>query len=588
VTNIRGKETGADVGGGAGLKITAGAGGGSLSGAKMAAGAGGSIGNIIFALELDATAELQEVPYSFNFTAGAGGNSAAGPGGAGGSITTVNLTLDGADRTLDYHSATTDISDAHLDTTVSLNFVAGDGGTGTKGGAGGAITGVRSLSMSDQVVDDRSFYLNYVVAGFKAGRGGNGTAGDGGAGGSIIMTGWIAGLTTFDEDLATPGNPERVPLLVNAGDGGNGTVKGGAGGNVDGIKACNGIGKSGALINHTHLTGAIVKAGNGGNGGTGDGGKGGDIIRNQLGTESNFRNLLGGRMIIIAGNGGDGGTTGGLAAARAKGGAGGGVLNSILSVADFSATLIDGGLLITAGRGGAGVAAGGLGGALNGIYVDTPQTIYGAPAVLTAGDGGAASATNGVGGKGGDVMNINSLKDLNSAISLLEAGNGGDATAGKGGAGGNASNIRVSGYLGRPAVWDGRLGAFDPVGVVGGFQGAPSTELAHGLAQGLFVGRGGNGVTAGLAGSVSNVAAAQIAAIAAAVDASGHFGVATKVSNVKALLIGYDVNGNTTMDYTGATPGTPSPSNSVPKDGFILAAALAQVTGTRTGFVFAA
>ena len=52
----------------------------------------------------------------------------------------------------------------------------------------------------------------------------------------------------------------------------------------------------------------------------------------------------------------------------------------------------------------------------------------------------------------------------------------------------------------------------------------------------------------------------------AAQDASGSFGLAEVVSNVKADLIGYDVNGNGA--YDGATA---DPRTGIPVDGFLLA-----------------
>jgi hypothetical protein len=71
---------------------------------------------------------------------------------------------------------------------------------------------------------------------------------------------------------------------------------------------------------------------------------------------------------------------------------------------------------------------------------------------------------------------------------------------------------------------------------------------------------------------VTNITARQIAAIAAAADVNGLFGVASVVSKIHADLIGYDVDRDGVFDSTG----TGSPSQDRPIDGFVLAA-IAQV-----------
>src|SRR5690606_15394234 len=106
------------------------------------------------------------------------------------------------------------------------------------------------------------------------------------------------------------------------------------------------------------------------------------------------------------------------------------------------------------------------------------------------------------------------------------------------------------------------------------------------IAQGIFSGRGGDGATDGVNGSISNIVARQIAAMAASVDANGLFAAASKISKVTAALIGFDADGDGAFDTEG-TVGA-SPSGTVPVDGFILATALSQVTGSRPAFTFTA
>src|SRR5207245_1396781 len=104
--------------------------------------------------------------------------------------------------------------------------------------------------------------------------------------------------------------------------------------------------------------------------------------------------------------------------------------------------------------------------------------------------------------------------------------------------------------------------------------------------------RGGVGVAKGANGSVMNVTARQIAAIAAALDPiTHHFGAAARVSSVKADLIGFDADRGlgTPADgvYNDALGTQLSPSTTAAKDGFILSQTpLVNVSGQRAGFVF--
>ena len=70
-----------------------------------------------------------------------------------------------------------------------------------------------------------------------------------------------------------------------------------------------------------------------------------------------------------------------------------------------------------------------------------------------------------------------------------------------------------------------------------------------------------------MAGSVTSINAAQIAAIAA-VDANGLFAAASKVANITAQSIAYDVNGNGQYDNQSGI-NTTAPDQAVAIDGFI-------------------
>lgn len=569
--------------------VTGGA-GGAATGTTGNGGAGGDIFNFTHDLTLDADQEKVENPYFVTITAGAAGASMGAIGGAGGSVIDVALTLDGPDRTYFDSTPEPDLLDAELDSTITIAVTAGDGATGAKGGGvGGSIRNFVSDSVYDQQVQGGVF-INYVVLSLTAGNGGSATtAGNGGAGGSIVLSKPISGITYYDphssifDPLSMDYDPTRPALSAIGGNGGAGTVKGGAGGAVTGLVAQNSPFFDGQNITTTHLESAFIAGGKGGAGGTGDGGAGGAVSGALVGVNSRvdvtfadptIYEFLGGFLSVQGGAGG--------ASASAKGGLGGGVLNSEFGLVRSEYSL---GMEVRGGLGGAG-NTGGLGGALNGLRINTPQSTSGLSAILVAGDGGAADTATGVGGKGGDANGITQAKDFNSSINLIQAGNGGANTSGgKGGAGGNILNIRTVGFIGRPSDGVNQLGVFDSY--LFDDDGDPNTALVvKEIAQGLFAGRGGTGGSAGAAGSISTVTARQIAAVAAAPSAAGLFAPATKVSNVKTALIGFDADLDGIFDTTGADGATPSGTK--PEDGFILATALSQVTGTRPAFSFTA
>lgn len=550
--------------------------GGQTTGLGSKAGAGGGFTNFSFTLDNPAATESNEQTYSVELIAGNGGASPNGLGGAGGSLVTINLSVDGSDRTyFDNRDPENIKTDANLDSTVSVALKGGDGGNGVTGGKGGDISGAKLSTVHDQNFDgenDGGLFLHYITATLVGGTGGGGSTGDGGAGGSINNS-TFTGVTYFDKDATLVGN---TPLVVVAGTGGTGGNKGGAGGNIASLIAQNAPGTNGSRISSTHLSGAELYAGKGGDGGLSDGGAGGSISGLLVGAS---------RLVVaVSGDGGKGGVAGGT---TAKGGAGGAFSKSTLGLVSapnfVGFPTISQGLIGTAGNGGSGVALGGAGGAISTVTAYFPLATLGLGAIFTAGDGGSASGTAAIGGKGGDVTGITNGKDVHSAISLIEAGDGGNAASGKGGAGGNVSSIRVSGFIGRVLNDTTKLGAFDSFGTPALLAAPVHTNLVAGtgIAQGIFVGRGGTGTTAGLAGSVTNVQAEAISAIGASVNSAGIFALAEKVTSVKAGFIGYDVDGDAAFD--SGNPGTTQPT-----DGFILAKALSLVTGSRPAFVFTA
>lgn len=534
-------------------------------------GAGGSITSFSHTLLLDADVEIQHHAYDVTLTGGAGGSAAgtalAAVAGAGGTLSGITLDLDNSNLDIDNLSNGQD----GAVNPVTITLTGGAGGAGAVGGAGGSIAGLNYKSHHDQVTDDGFIYIGYFTMSVAAGNGGIGGTGAGGAGGSFIGGAPISGITNFDSDGPIP---TIQPLEVTAGSGGAGKTAGGAGGSIKNLQTRNAIAADGGFITGNHLAGAKIVAGHGGNASGGNGGAGGSITGSSVGVSSlgvtplDVGALVGRGLFALAGDGGSGAGT-----ATAKGGAGGAVTGGTYGLADAfgsNQTVYQ----LSGGDGGAGAAAGGAGGTLSGVTVNLHQQSgnffdLGGVSILSAGDGGAASAALGKGGKGGSVSKVSQLKDINSILTAVYAGNGGDAASGTGGLGGSVTSVKTAGFIGQAA--DNTVGGTDRYGVF-----HPS-----GIAQGLFVGRGGAGSVAGKAGSVSTVSARQIAAIAAISATPGLFLPAEKVSGVKADVIGYDANGNNTFDGAAGAPAT-----GIPIDGFIFSKIITGVTGTHAGFIF--
>jgi hypothetical protein len=420
--------------------------------------AGGSLNNI-------------KVGQAEVIQAGSGGSSFdfSRPGAAGGSIGKVTVVND----------------------PDGLAIIAGDGGAGSRGGAGGSVTQVVVFGAGEM---SGPLLPNAVMV--QAGDGGNSTgtggkggnltnisigyetvqkgklgpsaspsatpvflqAGDGGAGSVGGGGGQIAAVNVL---VKTPDRPGTDEISILGGHGGAGTVRDGAGGSVTGIRAENIYFN---LANPASDTDSLLlRGGNAGNG-SGEGARGGNVSK---------VSLLADRIEVAGGAGSDGsklggaggslsriellyseservrsvqlqGGNGGEASASGRGGAGGGVKDvTALSVGLHNKNAFqDQPSVIVAGAGGAG-GVGGSGGDLNNIRLfksAAPGPVATDDALLTfrAGDGGEGIRA---GGKGGAVTTLTFFGFATSPS--VFAGAGGDAAAGRGGAGGSLGKVTL-------------------------------------------------------------------------------------------------------------------------------------------------
>lgn len=363
--------------------------------------------------------------HYFTFTAGNGGDALIGSGGNGGSL---GDTLSVAEDLFGSLNLT-------LPSTRSfsgeVNFNAGQGGQGfTNGGNGGAISGV--------VVRYPTNTEGYhSVVNLIAGNGGIGVAAAGGNGGNIqsisVETGEVLtagnggpglvggnGGSIIGHGIAGFFDNREIFQTMNAGDGGNGIRRGGAGGSITNFKGAFNLGfggDAGGLIQYF--------AGTGGNASSGPGGAGGSVTNSSpLATTAN---LLAGDILLQGGDGGNG----------TSGGNGGSVTNFVNNPTTSSNPAV---LSVLAGAGGNGISgAGGDGGSVSNIKTPTrgilnpffpPGTVYGFNRIL-AGNGGMSAG--GVGGAGGSINAIDSKNDENAFVLAAGAGGGGLTAGGNGG-----------------------------------------------------------------------------------------------------------------------------------------------------------
>jgi len=489
----------------ASLTLTAGNGGNSTIGTG---GAGGSFGgDTLGAISVDGSAFATSVNSGtgknfsgFLFTAGVGGSGFLA-GGNGGAITGVKITYDTSVSTVDYLPAILvagdggdsirakggdggsfsnniifggDIVAVNGVISGGVTLIAGDGGSGRIGGAGGSVTGNHNLSNPDS----KSYGLTLV-----AGAGGNGIVA-GGAGGTIssylpqmlLAVGSLLQYTAGAGGDAAAGlggnggsilnsSPSSIYngfggfITLHAGDGGNG-LTGGMGGSIT------------SFINNPTQTTLpeifTVVAGNGGSGISGNGGAGGSISKAQsVGIAYNTSTSSSEADVLLAGNGGE--SYGGV------GGIGGNII-----AAEVSA--VGGGIILGAGAGGNGLIEGGAGGnVLNSTANASTAVASSSKVLVAAGAGGDAYAStaaklvsegfytnasiaamaafgnaNGVGGNGGSITNFTQGGSVTTSVDLI-AGNGG-STINYGtsdpsekqhvGTGGSITNVTLAGTVG--------------------------------------------------------------------------------------------------------------------------------------------
>jgi hypothetical protein len=413
--------------------ITAGNGGSGVAG-RVSGGIGGSISNVLVHGPLASTSLVPNAVIQL--VSGNGGDGYAGGngrGGAAGKISNVYMDYDYAG--LAYASVTS------LQDNVVVQ--GGTGGSGSYGGAGGSLTNINLLTSTPHV--SGSLVPEIQVLG---GPGGTGSLGSGGAGGSVSNT-YINDSTNlanllpidpvtnlpYDTSVAGPSSTTSTTLTeayIHGGDAGVGVTSGGAGGSI---------------------TGATLEGFNfslvGGNGAAGHvGGAGGGVsIVTVLGSNGNLPgdDFHIQSLNIQTGNGGDGTLLGGGKAGSLYALT---VNNADFGIADYN------GLQIALGHGGdATRGVGGAGGGISLVHVTGVDFLTDAHpqgnsgnANIVAGNGGNAPVAGGRGGAGGGISNV-TIVNTRLNVQAITAGNGGNggvnASTGTGGAGGAVSGVAV-------------------------------------------------------------------------------------------------------------------------------------------------
>jgi hypothetical protein len=483
----------------AGYYITAGSGGSSESGAG---GAGGSLGKSLtvgssltnsgtvstgtgtLSIQFPTTDFTYEGEASF--VAGNGGNGFTS-GGAGGSLVGISVTYGNATEYTGLATLTAGNGGEGLTGTGGAGgslgqlyiisgeeFVAGNGGIGVIGGAGGSILGntqenlltAQSNAINLSLILDagagatgidgggnggniNSFVDQFnppvgAVSGelleYLGGAGGNAVAGPAGAGGSILNSSPSVVINNFMGDI-----------FLEGGSGGSG-LRGGGGGSVNNFSQVSTIKDIPSSF--------TVLGGFGGNGVIDAGGTGGSIANLNVSASGNGVDFTVNYNRTVAGAGGF--------SAGAVGGAGGSVSN--INTASVAATAQN---VVVAGAGGAGLTAGGPGGSVVNATADAGSTT--GKVVIIAGDGGSSSSAkplvasnpmdvalaiggvNGPGGNGGSIIDFTQSLSTSTHVDLI-AGNGGatlnhsfaagNASVDNSGIGGSISDVLVQGSIG--------------------------------------------------------------------------------------------------------------------------------------------
>jgi hypothetical protein len=445
-----------------GLLIQAGTGGDGRT-----AGKGGVISSTKARISVQA-----ELGDEFVVRAGAGGNTVSGgKAGAGGAVTNVDFQNlnpvisdsivrvtggDGGTAPLDATGASGGAISKIILLGEGIFVNAGNGSSGKVGGKGGAITTLSTV-LSD-IVTPRDVTIN-------SGSGGNGSSGNAGVGGSISK------VTIESTDFTN--------FTVNGGTSANGGTstggRGGAGGSLSRFSVLE-------IPLDTGLEGAIsVRAGNAGDGTTG-GGAGGSIGNFLL---SGFNTTLD----VTAGSGGSATTSG-------KGGGGGSINTArFASGGSVAGVQVDGN--IAAGIGGNGKGAsgsGGAGGSIKGANINVDGDM-----VVSAGNGG--SGEGGASGKGGSVSKTGAFSEFGSGSLLAgDAGIGG-SKPGAGGSILAGSNLRANLAItiqagdGQSGGAGGNITAVNFSSSASSLLPAPLGNIVlqagNGSALGSFAGRGG-------------------------------------------------------------------------------------------------
>lgn len=453
-----------------GFTLIAGDGGdGNSAVKKINGGAGGSVQNVVVNGLTDPSPSS---PGGIQIRAGNGGAGlSTGVGGRGGDLLNVQIGFEQSVKGV-IPSASL-LSDA-------VTLLAGTGGVGKVGGAGGNATGIN--------VRVRAPESNGAEILVQTGDGGSSLspAGKAGAGGSaknldlrnqsaifgtdiLVQTG-RGGSTVGDGTGAAGGSITNVTALSYdlqfiAGNGTDGKT-GGAGGSITGVTLL-----SDETVRSHNL---LFDAGKGGDGAGGNGGNAGNIAN----IKADVADLA--SFIVNDGVKGNGGNSAASSTkAGLKGGKGGSVSNILVSDTDSDA-LSEGVVTIRSGLGGDGEKGGGAGGGISGLDFASTDLSY----VVTAGDGGDAT----VKGKGGAAGGIAKSQILTSGFvggalvtGSVTSGKGGDGkgTNGGGGAGGLINVLRISAD-GDTSVVGGNGGSGE-TGATGGAAGAGGSLLAVGL-----------------------------------------------------------------------------------------------------------
>jgi hypothetical protein len=459
------------------LNIKAGDGGNGFS----AGGAGGSLAGISLTYGLSTSYDGTALLF-----AGNGGQSLAGVGGAGGSEQQLYIVsgevfvagnggigvVGGAGGNLvgDLVAGLTAAQSNNVNPIIILK--AGDGATGiTGGGNGGSI--VSWVNQFNSFTYGVGGLLNYT-----AGNGGSAVGGQAGAGGSLV-----------NDSPATFQNYLVGDIYLQGGAGGNG-LYGGAGGGISNFAQVSTF--SAIPTTTTFIAGA------GGNASIGAGGAGGSISGVSASSTGegvlytfNFSNpslltdpnnaiaseayISYNRMVAgqggnsSAGIGGAGGSIGGKTAAASS--------QFNIDTASVGANSAN---VIAAGAGGSGLIGGGAGGNVYNVTADAGSAA-GGKVVVIAGDGGASTgaaanvstnaidvaeatgAINGPGGRGGTINLFQQSTSVFTHVDLI-AGNGGatpnhgttipnsfvagHTTTDNSGVGGSVTNIALAGSIG--------------------------------------------------------------------------------------------------------------------------------------------